>query len=228
MQTHDNRGHRGNLDDTTYQTHLQTMQGLFTHRLSRGPLFLEMKRTIRDIRRKIGHAALKVVVWAFHDSNYIRHLRSEVPDWFKDTGPNLWIAHGTEQLLAVLSSQGHSGFSVGFALKFFETIAKFEPWGPLTGKPEEWGEPYDSEGTQQNKRCSHVFRHADGRAYDINGKVFEEPDGERFTSFDSRVYVEFPYTPTSEVVKVPSRPSCMCLHTSGDNSSCLVHKEPRS
>ena len=79
----------------------------------------------------------------------------------------------------------------------------FKPFGPLTGKPEEWGEPFDNEGTQQNLRCSHVFRQADGRAYDINGKVFEEPSGIRFTSFDSRVYIEFPYTPTSQIVKVP-------------------------
>jgi len=66
----------------------------------------------------------------------------------------------------------------------------------------------------QNKRCSRIFKGSDGRAYDIEGKVFWEwyerelyPDEEgypgtikdtrSFTSCDSRVYVEFPYTPNT-------------------------------
>ena len=81
-------------------------------------------------------------------------------------------------------------------------MAAFEPWGPLTGEDHEWGEPINGDGTQQNRRCSHVFRDAEGRAYDIQGKVFTDPDGCSYTSQDSRVNVTFPYTPHTEYVDV--------------------------
>ncbi len=112
------------------------------------------------------------------------------------------MAEGTIELLAVLSHQGHSGGSIGFAVEFFSTMARFKPWGPLTGEASEWAEPFDHEGTQQNIRCSHVFRNADGKSYDINGRVFREPSGACFTNGDSRVFVEFPYTPKTEYVDV--------------------------
>lgn len=146
--------------------------------------------------------ALDFVVWCERGSNYLKHTRREVPKWFRGAGPNRWMADGTLELLAVLSHQGHSGGSINFALKFFETMAKLEPWGPLTGAEEEWGEPYEAGGSRQNKRCSHVFKDADGRAYDSCGRIFREPDGSCFTNIDSRVFIEFPYQPKREYVDV--------------------------
>lgn len=154
-------------------------------------------------RNSLTQKALNLVVWLNRDSNYIKHTQREVPDWFNDEGPNRWIADGTVELLAVLSHQGHSGGSIGFALNFFKTMAEFHPWGPLTGEDSEWGEVGGGDDmTHQNIRCSHVFKGEDGRAYDIRGKVFRETDGCAFTSSDSRVYIEFPYTPTTEYVDV--------------------------
>ncbi len=155
-------------------------------------------------RNCLTQKALNLVVWLNHDSNYIKHTQREVPDWFGEEGPNRWIADGTVELLAVLSHQGHSGGSIGFAVNFFKTMARFEPWGPLTGADSEWRElDYGDEPSWQNIRASHVFKDADGRAYDIQGKVFREPDGCCFTNSDSRVYIEFPYTPKTEYVDVP-------------------------
>jgi hypothetical protein len=54
----------------------------------------------------------------------------------------------------------------------------------------------------QNKRCGHVFKAGDGQAYDLDAVVFEEPSGVRFTSFHSRQFVTFPYTPRSVVARV--------------------------
>jgi len=48
-----------------------------------------------------------------------------------------------------------------------------------------------------------VFKDADGRAYDIDGRVFREPNGCCYTSSDSRVYITFPYRPKTEYVDVP-------------------------
>ncbi len=166
---------------------------------------IQSVRSIRySIRSWLTRRALGLVVWLNRDSNYIKHTRREVPEWFDDEeGPNKWIAEGTVELLAVLSHQGHSGGSIGFALNFFETMARFKPWGPLTGADSEWVElDYDNDMKYQNIRCSHVFKGADGKAYDGQGRVFREPDGCTFTSSDSRVYIEFPYTPTTEYVDV--------------------------
>lgn len=107
------------------------------------------------------------------------------------------------ELLTVFSSQGHSGFSAGYILGAFEKLARFKPLGPLTGAECEWAEPFDNDGTQQNRRCGAVFRLADGTAYYLNGKVFIDTNGGAYTNFNSRVYItEWPYTPVTEYVNV--------------------------
>lgn len=160
----------------------------------------------RRFKTWLTQRALDAIVLLNKDSNYISHVRREVPSWFKGDGPNRWMADGTVELLAVLSHQGHSGSSIGFAaLQFFSAMARLKPWGPLTGADDEWSEPYDSEGSVQNRRCSHVFKGSDGRAYDINGRVFREPDGCCYTNKESRVFVEFPYTPKTEYVDVAAQ-----------------------
>jgi hypothetical protein len=58
----------------------------------------------------------------------------------------------------------------------------------------------------QNNRCCHVFKDNAGNAYDIDGKIFREPDGACYTSRDSRVPVTFPYTPVREYVDVEATP----------------------
>ena len=140
--------------------------------------------------------------------NLIEHAKME----FKAVGykpmeeceddPNKWIQENVLELLEVFSKQGHSGSSAPFCIGYFQKLASFEPLTPLTGEDWEWNEV--GEGQLQNKRCSHVFK-KDGQAYDIRGKVFREPNGCCFTSRDSRVDVEFPYTPKTEYVDVPAR-----------------------
>lgn len=105
-------------------------------------------------------------------------------------------------LLAVFSSQGHSGSSAPYVANLFKTLAAFEPIGPIKGTDDEWQETFGDDDMLQNKRCSHVFKKGDGRAFDTNGKVFREPSGCCYTSGDSRVYIEFPYVPKTEYVDV--------------------------
>lgn len=92
----------------------------------------------------------------------------------------------------LFSIEGHSGMSAGLAMNITKQVCMFRPLSPLTGADDEWNEV--GEGTFQNKRCSTIFKDADGRAYNIEGKVFEDPDGGRFTSRESRVSVTFPWT----------------------------------
>lgn len=120
-----------------------------------------------------------------------------------EDGPNRWLAEGTLALLKVFSEQGHSGMSAPHAIALFEKLASWKPIAPLTGADDEWVDV--GEDTWQNRRDSTVFKGKDGQAYDIDGRVFwgwySAPDIDEgkpyksyFTSYDSRVNVEFPWT----------------------------------
>lgn len=119
----------------------------------------------------------------------------------QEDGPNKWMQENVIELVRVFSKQGHSGFSAPYCIETFRKVSMFEPLVPLQGTDDEWNDVGD--GLWQNNRCPHVFKDTDGRAYDIDGRVFREPDGCCYTSRDSRVYVTFPYTPTREYVDVP-------------------------
>lgn len=116
--------------------------------------------------------------------------------------PQNWVCDNVTELLEVFSNQGHSGFSAPYVMNVFKKAAMFEPLAPLTGDDNEWMEIGDQNGKlYQNIRCGHVFKDDDG-AYDIDGRIFRDPDGCCYTSNGSRVSVTFPYTPTREYVDV--------------------------
>lgn len=103
------------------------------------------------------------------------------------------------------TKEGHSGFSANYAISALTRILSFKPLTPLTGEDDEWVEI--EEGRYQNRRYGSVFKDETG-AYDIDGIVFYDwytdeetgkPFKSYFTSRDSRVYIEFPYT-------VPDKP----------------------
>lgn len=99
------------------------------------------------------------------------------------------------------SDEGHSGFSAGHAVSILEKVLRFEPVTPLTGADDEWTKlDYGENMAAQNKRCSHVFKRADGTAYDCEAVIFREPSGACFTSKDSSRDITFPYRPTREYV----------------------------
>lgn len=103
-------------------------------------------------------------------------------------------------LMRIVDLQGHSGFSHSYMLNLFRDLSRNGIVTPLTGEEEEWGEPYCDDGTRQNKRCSHVFMDGSGRAYDIDGIVWEDEESElRYTNKHSFVPVEFPYYPKTVV-----------------------------
>lgn len=134
------------------------------------------------------------------DSHIVTHGKRELRKQLNGSeGPDKWMAENVVQLLQLFSIQGHSGMSAPYCRGVFERLAKWEPLGPLTGEDDEWVEV--DKDYYQNKRCPRVFKHG-GKAYDIEGIVFEEPDGERFTSGDSHTDIEFPYYPKTEIVKV--------------------------
>lgn len=127
-----------------------------------------------------------------------RELRLLLPDGDE---MNEAMRNDAQEMLLVFSTQGHSGFSAGYITGLIEKLMRFEPLLPLRGTDDEWNEV--SEEDYQNNRCSHVFKSkATGEAYDIDGRIFREPSGACFTSYESRVPVTFPYTPKREYVDV--------------------------
>ena len=109
-----------------------------------------------------------------------------------------WAAEMTKNVLEVItvfSTQGHSGFSAGYALNLLKSLLAFKPLTPLTGEDVEWVEA--GEGVWQNNRCSTVFKDGAGKAWNIDGRVFIEPTGEGYTNVKSRVFVTFPCTPVT-------------------------------
>lgn len=113
-----------------------------------------------------------------------------------------WIEENVLKIVEAFASGGHSGSSAAYTLAIIKKVLAFEPVTPLTGEDNEWTAlGYDDDIAFQNKRCPHVFKRADGTAFDTQAIVFEDPDGSRCTNFDSRRDITFPYVPTSEIVK---------------------------
>ena len=133
-------------------------------------------------------------------SNLVRHAEVELklvgmdPDGPEDDF-NTHMAQHLIKMVEVFSEEGHSGFRAGYAVKALEKLLRYEPLTPLTGEKGEWGEVAD--GVLQNKRCSRVFKE-NGEAYDINGKIFRDPDGTCWSNSESKTPVTFPYTPKTE------------------------------
>ncbi len=138
-------------------------------------------------------------------SNLTEHAKTELEAaglFDEDSDYGGLIGEAVMELMEKFAEQGHSGFSASLCISVFSKVAAFQPLVPLNGEDDEWID-VDGKGTFQNRRCSHVFKE-NGSAYDIDGKVFREPNGLTYTSFDSRVPVTFPYSPHTEYVDVPA------------------------
>lgn len=102
------------------------------------------------------------------------------------------------EVILVFCTHGHSGFSASYARNALAKLLDYKPLGPLTGEDKEWVAV--SVGLWQNNRCGRVFKDSAG-AYDSEGKVFRDSTG-CYTNSNSRVYVSFPYEPSTEYVDV--------------------------
>lgn len=176
------------------------------------------------------------------ESNYILHAKREFLAMGydlneKEEGPNKWIMENIFALLNEFSKQGHSGSSAPYCVRAFAKLALFEPLAPLTGEDSEWSDvSHGGDPQWQNNRCSHVFKSANGTAYDIDGYVFWHPS-ERpldedepgfpgvskyrssFTSGMSKRLVKFPYSPEK-----PIPIEVVCFETNKETSE----REPGS
>jgi hypothetical protein len=142
-------------------------------------------------------------------SNLVEHAKTELKAaglFDKDSDYDGMLGEAALELVEVFDKQGHSGLSAPYVADIVNKLFMFKPLLPLTGEDSEWTcLDYDSEVAYQNKRYSSVFKDKDGQAYDIEGRIFIDPDGHSYTNKDSRVYITFPYTPTREFVEEPKK-----------------------
>lgn len=77
------------------------------------------------------------------------------------------------ELLQVFDNQNHSGTTAKYVTDIFSRLTSGKPLTALTGEDEEWGTILSINNTQQNLRCSSVFRNNfdNSTAKDNNGNV---------------------------------------------------------
>lgn len=144
-------------------------------------------------------------------SNLLKHAESELKRMgmgIDTQDPMNKLMHDQIiQIVKTFSTQGHSGFSAGYAVGIIEKLLRFEPLSPLTGEHEEWVavQSEDNVVTYQNKRYSCVFKEGrNGRAYDIEAVAYRRgKDGTTFIKGGQRHYISFPYTPSTKIITIP-------------------------
>lgn len=115
------------------------------------------------------------------------------------------ITKNVMDILTVFEKQDHSGISANYTINLVNRLLRWMPLTPLTGEEDEWYDPYGPDNTQQNKRCTTVFRRNfdNSTAYNIHGRVFSNNGGKTWwTSRDSLVPVTFPYVVPTEPERV--------------------------
>ena len=101
-----------------------------------------------------------------------------------------WIEKCVLDILDLIASQGHSGFTHGYLLTLLIPLLKNKPITPLTGNDWEWDTSY---GQIQNKRCYDVFKEPYGVAHFTNGYAFSDDGGKTdWTGVESWKTITFP------------------------------------
>lgn len=161
----------------------------------------------RNARRKKGpKAPSNLMIWAKRELDILAN------DGGRD-GLQEMMNKDILEMLEVFSAQGHSGLSASYAIAALVRLMNWKPLSPLTGSDDEWIEC--SEGLEQNKRYSAVFRNKgdNSTAYHIHGKIFSDDGGMTWNEMaDSTVPVTFPFT-------VPERPEKVYIKWANDDQS---------
>lgn len=107
------------------------------------------------------------------------------------------------EIIKKFSEQHFTGTTSSYCINILIRLLNYKPLTPLTGEDSEWEDiqKYGSENTSyQNKRCPAIFKDSEGKAYNVESKIFSDDNGKSwYTCSASREYIDFPYI-------VPDRP----------------------
>lgn len=151
-------------------------------------------KDIAELGERI-HLALKIL--RDKDTSIVRHVRREV----KMIDPN--FVQNLVDVTRVFCLEGYSRTAASIVIPMLSKVLAWESLSPLTGSEDEWDDvsAFSGHPLWQNKRCSRVFKKADGTCFDVQGIVFVDKSGVSWTSRESCVPVTFPYTPKTEYVQ---------------------------
>ena len=142
--------------------------------------------SLEELREKFPRAALELDLV----SGRVNPETGEKIEDFKSDEMQDWIEKCVLDVLDLIASQGHSGFSHGYLLTLLIPLLKHKPITPLTGNDWEWDASY---GQIQNKRCYDVFKEPYGVAHFINGYAFSDDGGKTYwTGVESWKTITFP------------------------------------
>lgn len=152
--------------------------------------------TVFEVKDTVYQHIRDMLISLNKDCNSVRHAQYELEAIGEKDADKDILA-----IISLFSMQGHSGFSAGWSNKVISKLLNFEPLCPLTGDDSEWVEV----GTNvwQNRRAGNVFKDASTGVYQIDGYVIRQFGGSCYNNFQSRKTVNFPYTPSTEIVDVP-------------------------
>lgn len=185
-------------------------------------------RLNRRIKRFLLNLATKYIRHCAKDSNYIKYALDEFKiaynDWEKEEMQNL-MCNQILDLLALLSTQGDSGFSYRYKIERFKRLSSFTPLTKLTFEDDEFESAhneyslYDSKKStiRQNKRDSKYFLHSDGSIGYLNsitkrishyiGKdmIIKKSSGEKYYGSVILVLDELSNLPVSYDIRVKDK-----------------------
>lgn len=116
------------------------------------------------------------------------------------------------ELIKIFSNQGHTGATASYVISILNRLLEYKPLTPLTGEEDEWEDISKYQNNTpgwQNKRCPSIFKNEKG-AYWVEGKIFSNDNGKSwYTSSDSCVPVEFPFTvPDKSEIVINNAENC--------------------
>ena len=96
-------------------------------------------------------------------------------NYHKNDEYGLLVCSNAEEIMELIESQGHTGFSFSQLANILIRLLKEKPLFPITDNPDEWGteaDNYVGNTSLQNNRCGNIFKHSDGTITDVERAVF--------------------------------------------------------
>ena len=132
-------------------------------------------------------------------------------------------------IVKVFCNQGHSGTSAGYLIGKVTRLLDWKPITALTGEESEWGEPHNCNGrtTQQNNRCSAVFRdnQDNSTAHYIYGRVYSDNGGHSWFTGNHKNGVVQSSVPVTFPFYVPEKSEHIYLN--GEDSEEIITDKNR-
>lgn len=137
-------------------------------------------RIINYMKIKLNNVMYNIITWCIRrlakNSNIIKHFRYEANILTKsvgDEGMQELMNREVENVLSLISLQGHSGFSIGYMKNMLNKAIDFRPLSKLTFRDDEFVEVCD--GWKQNRRDGRIFIRKNGK-YSFNDALKYTPN----------------------------------------------------